>query len=331
MTSLRGGLAGCSAESLQLVLRARVHRCCELVAAYDPDPEALASLRDSTGIGLSAGSFDELLGSGVDFVVLAGDAALRLTQVRAAAEQGAHCLVLAPLAGDLATAQEMVDVCAKAGVRLGVHVEDFQDPVVDQLRRMVAADWLGGIVAVQGIVGDDDALRGGTRPGHPFVDLATRHLRLTSWLTGRRAVRVTAQTTRSFSRDDDTAVATAVLRGNVACTFTASHATAAQAFAVHGTDGGMRIAGDRLWLLGRREFRGEVFDYLSPGHELALSRAELAPALARKAPQADLLGRFARWIDDCDDFPCPGDAAVEDLRVAAAMLQAARSGSTEDV
>lgn len=331
MTSLRGGLSGCSTQSLELVRQSRRQSSCELVAVHDADPAALATLRAASGIGFTTASFDELLASGVDFVVLAGGLGERLAQVQAAAAQGAHCLVVAPFAADLATAAAMVAACARAQVRLGCYVADFQDPVVEQLRRMIAADWLGGVVVVQGIAGDDLALQNLPRPAHPLVDLASRHVHLASWLTGRRALRVTAQTTRSFSREDDGGVATAVLRGNVACTFTASHATNVRAFAVHGTDGGIRIAGDRLWLLGQREFHGDVFDYLSPGHECVLSRAELAPEIAAKAGRTELLGRFARWLEDCDDFPCPGDMALDDLKVVDAMLRAARSGKTEDV
>lgn len=332
MTSLRGGVSGGDAAGLELVRDARAHRHCELVAVHDDDPRALAAFRDAAGVGFAAASFDELLGAGVDFVVLGGPVALRLAQVEAAAAQGAHVLVRAPFAPDLATAAAMVRACERGQVRLGAHVAALQDPLVEQLRAMIAADWLGGVVAVQAIAGSDRALHAGDGPRlHPFVDLVSRHLHLTSWLTGRRVVTATAQTTRAFSRDDDGAAATAVLRGNVIATFLASHASAVDAFAVHGTDGGVRIAGDRLWLRGRSEFHGDVFDYRTPGVELALSRAELAPELAAAAPSTDLVGRFARWLDDTDVYPCPGEAALEDFRAVDALLRALRSGRTETV
>ncbi len=317
---------------VELVQRVRTHHHCDLVAVHDPAAAVLADFQAKASIGFASTSFAELLASGIDFVVLAGPIADRLEQVQEAAAQGAHILVLSPFAPDLATATTMVAICEANEVRLGVLVPEFADPVAEQLRRMLVADWLGGIVCVQAILGDDTRLRGSvTAPSHPFVELVSRHIHLASWLTGRSVQRVTAQTTRSFARDEDGGVATAILRGNVACTFAAYQTTPVRAFAVHGTDGGFRLAGDRLWLRGQREFRGHVFDYMTPGQELAIGRCELVPELTALAPESELVGRFARWIEDTDDFPCPAEQALEDVRVVDALLRAAKSGHTETV
>jgi predicted dehydrogenase len=326
MTSVRVGLSGCTQASLELVQRSSKLADCDIGAVHDDDAAALAHFQAVAPRGFATTNYDALLGTGVDFVILAGDASKRTVQVEAAAAQGAHCLLTSPFADDLDAAVQMAGHCQRAGTRLGVHVPDLEDPRIEQLRRMIAGDWLGGIVAVQSMLGDDLVLQGAAARRHPLVDLTSRHVHLASWLCGRRAARVTAQTMRSFSREDDSAVATAILRGNVACTFTATHAANVNAFAVHGTDGGVRLAGDRLWLLGRREYRGEVFDYLVPGHELSLSRAELAPELQAHAPASNLVGRFARWIEDRDDYPCPVEQALDDWRVVDAMLRAVREG-----
>ena len=45
----------------------------------------------------------------------------------------------------------------------------------------------------------------------------------------------------------------------------------------------------------------------------------------------DLTDSFARWLDDCDDYPCPGESALDDLRVVEAMQLAATSGRTQHV
>ena len=332
MTPLRAGLSGASQPLLDAVRRCRGHDQCRLLFVHDDDEARRTRFARDAGVPGSVATFDELLATGVDFVVLAGDLSRRLAQVQAAAAQGAHCLVLAPMAPDLATATAMLAACEQAGVRLGVYAPEFQDPVVDQLRRMLAADWLGGIVAVHAMLGDTAALQtSDSPPADPFLALLSRQLHLASWLIGRPVRTVTAQTTRSLRRLDDGAVATAVLGGDVPCTFAVSHATHVRAFAVHGTDGGVRLAGDRLWLLGRREFRGAVFDYLSPGPALAIARGDLAAAIAAREPQVELIGSFARWLDDCDDYPCPGESALDDLRVVEAMQLAATSGRTQHV
>jgi predicted dehydrogenase len=215
-----------------------------------------------------------------------------------------------------------------------VHVRAQADPIVEQLRRMIAGDWLGGVTAVQSIVADDELLRAGevTHRGDPFVTLACEHVHLAAWLTGRRAASVTAQTTRSFAPDlDDGGVATVVLRGNVPCTYISSRLTRANAFAIHGTDGGVRIAGDRIWLCGQRPFQGHVFDYETPGIEQVLARRDLENALAAHRAQSELHGRFARWLEDTDDYPCSIEQAIVDFEVMEAMATAAKIGRRMDL
>ena len=128
----------------------RRHRHCDIVAVHDEDAAARQQLQSRTGIAFGTSNFDELLGTGIDFVALAGPGAKRLSQVQAAAEQSVHCLVHTPMADDLAVARAMIAACEAAEVKLGVAVPGQDDPVFDQLRCMIAADWLGGLVCVQG-------------------------------------------------------------------------------------------------------------------------------------------------------------------------------------
>jgi predicted dehydrogenase len=333
VSTLRVGISGCTDAAKVIVQAARAHRDCEVVAAHDEHGPTLTTWQRELGLGFATTQFEALLGSGVDFVVLCGDPKKRRQQVEAAAAQSVPCLLRGPLAQDLADATAMVSAADAAGVKLGVMVDGQQDPVFEQLRRMLAADWLGGIVAISAMTGDDAWLsRGERQPPSPFFERIVGDVALCSWLCGRSVVRVTAQQVRTIAAGGaDTAVATALLQGNIAATFVGSQVTAVRALAVHGTDGGVRIAGDRIWLLGKREFAGQIFDYPTPGHPIVLSREELRPALRQLEPLAEPLGRFARWLDDCDDFPCPGEQALADLRVAAAMERATLSARAEDV
>ena len=206
---------------------------------------------------------------------------------------------------------------------------------------MIADDWFGGIALIQAVWGDDDLirtpraegswhLRGELAGSCPLLRLASHHIHLATWLSGKAALSVTAQATRGFlSLEHDAAVATAVLRGNVLCTFAASHLTNVRAFAIHGTDGGVRIAGDRLWLSGRRAYQGDLFDYPDAERSSMLARSDFGARLHQRHRELELHGRFARWIDDRDDFPCVAEQAVLDLRILAAMHRAAASGRTE--
>jgi predicted dehydrogenase len=331
VNSLRVGLSGCGPAGLSVVQQVRLHQDCDIVVVHDRQMAEADRLAIANSIGFGTDDFARMIAYGVDFVVLAGPLEDRLAQVRLAAEQSVPCLVHAPLAADLDTARAIVDAAVRAEIRLGVVVPGQADPVLEQLRRMIGADWLGGVVGVQAIIGDDELLRAGsvTHRADPFTSLAAQHVHLAAWLTGRRAAQVTAQTTRTFRPDlDDGGAATVVLRGGVLCTFLASRLTRTHAFAIHGTDGGLRIAGDRILLTGKRPFQGHVFDYVTPGIEMVIARKDLRDAIAQHAPGSEPCGRFAGWLEDVDDFPCPAEQAIVDLEVVDAMVRAAATGRT---
>jgi predicted dehydrogenase len=108
------------------------------------------------------------------------------------------------------------------------------------------------------------------------------------------------------------------LRGGVLCTMSASHLCRGRAFAIHGTDGAVLFASDRRLLRGRQAYSGEAFDYPTANEEIVLPSERTPDPLHA---QYELHGRFARWLDDLDDFPCPGDQAADDMRAVDAIAQ----------
>jgi predicted dehydrogenase len=330
VTCLRIGLSGCSPTAGDLVVASRRQPDGDIVAVHDRHGGA-AAFADRHGLGTVALDFPALLATGIDCVVLADPTADRLQQVQLAAEQSVPCLVTAPLANDVATATAMVAAAEAAGLKLGVVVPGCDDPLLEQLRRMLAHDWLGGLVAVQAMWGDRRALAGRDHATvEPLLDLGAPLLHLLSWLLGRSAVDGAAQSTAGFTPGQaSTTVATLRLRGNVLATLAVSHLTAVRSFAVHGTDGGVRVADDRIWLRGHTAFHGHVFDYLTPGEEMVFSRHEVEAGLRQHGPARDPIGCFARWLDDRDDFPCPGEQALHDLRALDALRRSSSSGRRE--
>lgn len=332
MSTLQVGISGCDATTLRTLAAVAAHADCAIAALHDDDAAALANAQAIARAGVATTDFAKFLQSGVDFVVLGGPLAQRAERLHAANEQAVPCLLRAPMANDLAAARALAADSDAHGQRLAVAVPGHDDPLFDQIRRMVAEDWLGGLVAVQAIAGDDALLRPPHRPRlHPAYERLAPLLHQLTWLCGRELVAVTAQGVASYGADVDHVATTAQLRGGALLTLHGSHTTRANAIAIHGTDGGVRIAGDRIWLCGKRPFRGRVFAYEQAGEELVLARAELQPAIDAAAAQLEPLGRFARWLDDRDDFPCPAEQALADLQAIDAIVRALHSGGCERV
>lgn len=336
---LRFGISGCGRRGAAALRSAREQGDCVAHAAHDPDAAAAAALAQEHGLARHE-SFESLLGSGIDFVVLAGPFGERLRQVEAAAGQGVHCLLHAPMAADAGTAAQMLRACDEAGVKLGVAVACQAEPAMEQLRRMVADDWLGAPTLVQALCADDRALReapheaawvrrAANAAGSPLLCFAAESLHLAVWLCEREPVAAAALGAPGItSLANENAVASVTLRGGAVCAFSTSHAARGATFALHGTDGAIRIGPDRIWLLGRKAFFGDSFAYAHAGQEQSLPRVTTQDPLAR---HFELHGRFARWIDDRDDFPCPGEQAVRDMRALDAAQRALASRRVEDV
>ena len=69
----------------------------------------------------------------------------------------------------------------------------------------------------------------------------------------------------------------------------------------------------------------------APGTEQVLARRDIEGALASQRAHSELHGRFARWLQDTDDFPVPGEQAVIDYEILAAMSRAAADGVVVDL
>ncbi len=336
---LRFGISGCGRRGAAALHSAREQGDCIAHAAHDPDQNAAAAVANEHGL-VRCETFADLLASGIDFVVLAGPFGERLQQVEAASAQGVHCLLHAPMAGDAKVAAQMLRLCDDAGVKLGIAVADQAEPAMEQLRRMIADDWLGVPTLVQALCADDRALREPQHAGawcsgaasagsSPLVCFAAESLHLAIWLCEREPVAAVALGAAGISSlAHENAVAAVTLRGGAVCAFSSSHAAKGSAFALHGTDGALRIGPDRIWLLGRKAWFGDSFAYAHAGKEQSLPRVAAQDPLAR---HFELHGRFARWIDDRDDFPCPGEQAARDMRALDAVQRALLTQRVEAV
>lgn len=298
---------------------------CDVVALHDADGDALRACAAHHGIGRRCADFDELLATGVDFVILAGPPEARLPQVRAAAEQAVPCLLHVPMAAGLGDAEAMVLEAERHEVRLGLAVPGMHDPLLDELRGMIASGWLGAPVAVHGSAG---SVRG-TQAGSPLLLQAAHLVHLTTWLTGLPAVSVTSQHSNTLpGLPADAAAATAELGGGALATYVVTPRPGGDVLSVHGSDGWLVLQHDHIGLCGRVEHRGALLDYLTPGVPVWIERSTLT-GTEQAGTRTELHGRFARWLVDEDAFPCPADQALRDLRTLDAMARAAATGRRE--
>ncbi|MGH9167033.1 MAG: Gfo/Idh/MocA family protein [Acidimicrobiia bacterium] len=152
MRKLRWGVLGTAKVARQKVIPAiQSAPRCEVVAIASRDPVRAGEAAQSLGIGRAYGSYQELLEDPeVEAVYIPLPNHLHAPWTLAAAQAGKHVLVEKPLALSTDQAEEMVEACRRAGVKL---MEGFMYRLHPQwvtVRELVTSGRLGELRAVQG-------------------------------------------------------------------------------------------------------------------------------------------------------------------------------------
>lgn len=148
---------------------------------------------------------DELLGLGVDYVVVAAPTALHHDVALRCAAEGVHALVEKPLTTDADSARLLAESFAAAGVIGAVgHIERY-NPSLQQAKRRLEEGQLGEVYQVV-------TRRMGPFPGRiadvgVILDLATHDFDLTAWVTGSQFDSVFARTAHRSGRSHEDLVA----------------------------------------------------------------------------------------------------------------------------
>ncbi|MEO7124590.1 MAG: Gfo/Idh/MocA family oxidoreductase [Nakamurella sp.] len=173
----------------------------DLVAVADPagDPHHVAGGRPVLD------SIQGIIDAGVDYCMVAVPTAYHLEVGMALAEAGIHALIEKPLAKDTASARQLTEAFASAGLIGGVgHIERF-NPALQSARARIENGDLGEVFQVA------------TRRQGPFpnrisdvgviFDLASHDVDLTAWVVHQRFARVSAFTAKRSGRPFEDLVA----------------------------------------------------------------------------------------------------------------------------
>lgn len=163
--------------------------------------------------------FETFLNMGLDYCVVAAPTMYHLDLGRALAVRGVHALIEKPVASDTASAMELKDLFAKAGLVGGVgHIERF-NPALQSMRKRLEEGMLGEIYQIA-------TRRQGPFPGRiadvgVIKDLATHDIDLTAWVSQQSYVSVNARTAhRSGRQHEDMVVAVGTLSNGTIATHT---------------------------------------------------------------------------------------------------------------
>ena len=204
-----------------------------LEAVWSVETERARAYADRHGPFRSHDSFAALLADPeVDVVYISTPNYLHREHVLQAAEAGKHILCEKPMALTVADASAMVEACDKAGVKLGIALQNRQHPAHQEMRRLVAIGEAGNVALATGQYCHDfprDVPWSGWRNdpaksgGGALMGMEVHVLDLMGFVVGSHVVEVTAFSDADAAAGKVDSITTCLLRfANGSSAFTVS-------------------------------------------------------------------------------------------------------------
>jgi predicted dehydrogenase len=330
----------------------------DVVACIDTDTERAESAARLLSSSASD-NFTRCLEANVDAIVINTPNHLHRSQAVAALEAGKHVLLQKPVAGNLEDAVAIAEAAARAEERgqvSGLYLSYFDQPLMHDFKDMFDSGWFGKVAHFYaqlmhrgGMILSDEILNGrpnwrgktGETGGGCFIQLAVHFIHLFEWLSAERVVRATAIAKNLHCpgiEGEDIACAILEMSNGALATLDMSWCTAGEQFSIHGTRGSAQYIGNRTLMLetDAGPFSGRVINYSAsqsmrspsaPGLSANQAVIEvLAPELGNVDNPYNQQRLFLEAVRDCRPAYVPIHKGVRDLRVVAAVYEAARTG-----
>ncbi|MEO8230371.1 MAG: Gfo/Idh/MocA family oxidoreductase [Chloroflexota bacterium] len=121
-----------------------------LVAVVSRDSDKAAEFAARHGASSATTNFEAMLADpAVNVVAITSPNSLHPEQAIAAARAGKHVFCDKPLAPDVATAQQILDAAAAAGVKIGLNFQTRHHACFQEARKIIARGDIGEVVSVQ--------------------------------------------------------------------------------------------------------------------------------------------------------------------------------------
>lgn len=309
----------------------------ELTVCSDTTPENGRAFADRYGCEFLP-SYEEVCRSPkVDYVDVCTFPNFRLQAVAACAEAKKHVQVQKPVAVDLTTAQQMIDMARQAGILLGVVSQHRFDDSVQFLQRALAEGRLGKIVQADAYVKWYRTPAYYSRPikgswkvegGGALINQAIHQVDVLAWLMGGVSQVFGYWQLAALHKIESEDVIAALLKYSNGATGVIQAATAfwpgySERIEIHGTKGTAIVSGDKLTTWDVENDAGEP--------------APLAQDIASGAsdPMATALPPFERQFLDfgaaIESGRRPlstGEDGYNALRIVTSIYESCRTGCT---
>ncbi len=271
----------------------------------------------------------------LDIVAIGSPSGLHAVQGIAAAQQGLHVLVEKPIDVNLQRADELIEHCQRARVKLGVFFQDRVAPDICKLKEMVDQGRLGKPILVSAQVKwyrppeyyGNSRWRGtwALDGGGALINQGIHTVDLLLWLLGD-IERVSARTATLLHqiKVEDTLVATLEFANGALGTLevaTSVYPGYARRVELSGSEGTLILEQDRLTTLGLRE-QSEVLITKEPGDK---NDSASSPVVSNVGGHRRIFENFLLAIDTNVRPRCDGQEGRRSLEVVQAIYRSAHN------
>ena len=168
MAKYRAALIGCGGKGKDHANTLVKDNLVDLVALCDIREEALQTFQEMYGVSRLYTDYHEMLErEKLDVVVISTQAPQHHALTIAAAEYGCHVFCEKPMAVTLKEADEMIEACNKAGVRLSINHQKRSSAYNDYVKQLIADGEIGELILIRAYD------KGGRKSGNSMMEMGT--------------------------------------------------------------------------------------------------------------------------------------------------------------
>lgn len=332
-------IIGCGRIFRNHAMSVRANEHAGLVAVADVKPEALESAAGEFDVDGYADYEEMLRRPDIDVVSVCLPHHLHEPAVLASARAGKHVLCEKPIALDRGQALRMIDACRRAGVRLGVVLQNRYNEATGKILRAIERGRFGKLVAgamLQAVhkdpsyYQDDWHGRWATEGGGALLTQSIHTLDLLCLFLGRPAgIKAYFDTVIHDIEVEDVCSASIRFENGAVAGATVTNSalrTWWQRLDILGTHGTVTVEDNRIT---RWEFAADRPDDADAGAENALDKSIGARGYGTGHPR--IIDDFISSIIEDRPFRITGEEALEVSEVIWAAYRSSRSGNEEKI
>jgi predicted dehydrogenase len=321
----------------------------ELVAVMDINPDALKRVAEKYDVPNAYDNEEDLASNDqVDVVYIATPQNLHHQQVLLAASHGKHVLCEKPLGISLEQVEEMMEACAKAGVKFGSDYNMRMNVYNQKAKELVTTGKLGQVVMgraqltcwyppIPGAWRQDITIS----HGGSLIDMGTHCIDLLEYIIGTKAVQVTGfQTTltHDYNIEDTSTILLEFANGAhgiVDNYFNVPDEAAKNFLEIAGTKGTIFASGTvgqdptgTMTSILMAEEKGYQADQV---RDEETGAEKVTYDLEPQWTYGTIGKLFAEAVEQDKEPPVPADVGYHNLKVVLAAYEAVRTGCTVDI